>query len=207
MDQFFPWLWRVLDLPALLLVAVMGLMCYVLWCIQRNPDNNFDFADMFRDESGKPSAARVMVLICGGVSSWLLMYMVIHSDESRIDPMFFGLYLGAWSGTALASKWMDLSKLNANANINLRANYRADLSSDSRRDRHRDDDDDDGPRASEREAAAERDDDTSGQNQDQDRRASRGNKDDDPRASERRAAERRAAEREAAERERDRDKK
>lgn len=198
MNGFFPWLWRVLDLPALLLVAVMILTFYVLYRIQRNPDNNFDFSDMFRDETGKPSAARVMVLICGGVSSWLLMYMVIHNEDSKIDPIFFGLYLGAWSGTALASKWMDLSKMNANANINLRADYRADLSSDSRRGKRRDDDEDseEDPRAMEREAS--RDEDTS-----QDRRPSSAGKDEDPRATERKAAERRATEREAAERERD----
>lgn len=97
-----------MDLPALLLVAVMSFMFYALYRVQRNPANNFDFADMFRDESGKPSAARIMVLVCGGVTSWLLMYMVMHSVDSRVDPMFFGLYLTAWSGTALASKWMDL---------------------------------------------------------------------------------------------------
>ena len=142
MDKFFEWLWRVLDLPALLLVAVMVLMFYVLYRIQQNPENNFDFADMFRDETGKPSAARVMVLIAGGVSSWLLMYMAIHNEDSKVDPMFYALYLGAWSGTALASKWMDLSRMNAQ--VNLRADYRADLSgseSSSGR-RHRDDEGD-----------------------------------------------------------------
>jgi hypothetical protein len=140
MNEFFTWLWKILDLPALMLVAVMVLMFYVLYRIQQNPNNNFDFADMFRDETGKPSAARVMVLICGGVSSWLLMYMVIHDDNSRLDPLFYGLYLGAWSGTALASKWMDLSRLNANAQINLRADYKADMSDRRRRDSEDDED-------------------------------------------------------------------
>ncbi len=196
MDQFFTWLWSVLDLPALLLVAIMVLMFYVLYRIQQNPDNDFDFSDMFRDETGKPSAARIMVLVCGGVTSWVLMYMIIHDDGHRVDPIFFGLYLGAWSGTALASKWMDLSKMNAQ--VNLRADYHADLS-DSKRSRSRDEDrdteDDDrggmDTRGDDRPATRDRD-------RDRD-------KDADPRAAERKAAERRAAEREAAEAEKNKD--
>ena len=107
---FLPWLWSIVDLPALLLVAVMGIVFYVLYRIQANPENNFDFSDMFRDEKGKPSAARMMILVSGGVSSWAVMYMLVHSKESMIDPFIFGLYLGVWSGSALASKWMETNK-------------------------------------------------------------------------------------------------
>lgn len=107
-EQFFTWFWKILDLPALLLVAVMGLLFYVLWRIQINPDNKFDFADMFRDELGKPSAARMMILVCGGVSSWGIMYMLIHDVDSKMDPWYFVAYMGIWSGSALASKALDI---------------------------------------------------------------------------------------------------
>lgn len=97
-----------MDLPALLLVAVMGMLFYALYRIQVDPHNNFDFADMFRDENGKPSAARLMILVCGGVSSWGIMYMLMHDDSSKIDPVLFGIYVAIWSGSALASKALDI---------------------------------------------------------------------------------------------------
>lgn len=110
MTDFFPWLWRILDLPALMLVAVMGLLFYAVYRVQTNKQNDFDFSDMFRDDSGKPSAARMMVLVCGGVSSWAIMYMLMHSSDKKIDAMIFGIYLAVWSGSALAAKWMETNK-------------------------------------------------------------------------------------------------
>lgn len=107
-SQFFTWLWRVMDLPAMLLVAVMWVLFYVLRRIQDDPHNNFDFADMFRDEVGKPSAARMMILVCGAVSSWGIMYMLMHDTDSKIDPWFFIGYMGIWSGSALAAKALEI---------------------------------------------------------------------------------------------------
>lgn len=97
-----------MDLPAMLMVAVMGILFYALYRVQRDPNNNFDFADMFRDEAGKPSAARLMVLVCGAVTSWGIMYMLMHNTDSKIDPVYFLIYTGIWSGSALASKALDI---------------------------------------------------------------------------------------------------
>lgn len=108
LSQFFSWFWKVIDLPAMLLVAVMGMLFYALYRVQVDPHNDFDFADMFRDEAGKPSASKLMILVCGGVTSWGIMYMLMHNDDSKIDPVYFGIYMGVWSGSALATKALDI---------------------------------------------------------------------------------------------------
>ena len=106
--QFSGWFGRVFDLPAILLVAIMVVFGYVLRQIQKDKANRFEFADIFLDESGKASAARMMVLISGGVSSWGLMYMLMHDTEGKIEPIFYISYMAVWSGSAIAVKALEI---------------------------------------------------------------------------------------------------
>jgi hypothetical protein len=106
-DIFFVWLKTTIDLPALLLIGMMVLFVYVLVQIQRNKDNKFDFADLFLDETGKASVARMMNLICGGVASWVLMYMVMHSQDGKVELGYYIAFMGIWSGQKVADKLID----------------------------------------------------------------------------------------------------
>lgn len=86
----------LIDMPALILVFMLCLMVYVLVRIQRNPNNNFDFADIFRDEHGRASGGKMCVLGAFAVSSWYIMYAAIHSETSTVESLVYLGYMVVW---------------------------------------------------------------------------------------------------------------
>lgn len=94
-----------LDFPALVLMLLFLMGAWVLKKTQQNPANDFDFADMLRDEAGKPSAARLAVFVCLGITSWAFMYQLIH--DGKIDAWIFLGYTAIWSGAKVAEKLVD----------------------------------------------------------------------------------------------------
>jgi len=104
MEVFNKWLTMV-DFPAviLLVMAIMG--AWVVHQTQKNPNNNFDFADMLRDEMGKPSALRLALFPCLAVSSWVVMYTVVQTKT--IDLWLIVFYMLVWSGAKIADKMVD----------------------------------------------------------------------------------------------------
>jgi drug/metabolite transporter (DMT)-like permease len=93
-----------LDFPAIILIALLLLGLYVLWRTQKS-NATFDFADMLRDENGKPSSARMAVFVCLAISSWALMYVLIKK-AGDIDPWIFFSYVGIWSGAKVAENFI-----------------------------------------------------------------------------------------------------
>ncbi len=97
------WIAANIDLPAVILLMILLLGGWVLYKTQRDPDNNFNFEDMLRDEQGKPSSARLAVFICLAVSTWVVMYMTIATN-GQIDTWIFAWYIAVWSGAKVAEQ-------------------------------------------------------------------------------------------------------
>lgn len=106
LDQLFNTWLTMVDLPALVLLILLCLGGYVLYKTQANPTNNFDFADMLRDDSGKPSGFRLALFVCLGISSWVIMFLVVKAKA--IDPIIFIAYIAIWSGAKIAEKFIDM---------------------------------------------------------------------------------------------------
>lgn len=94
-----------LDFPALILLLIFLLGLYVLWKTQK-AKNGFDFSDMLRDDSGKPSSSRLAVFVCLGVSTWAIMYMLV-TNKGIIDTWIFVAYIAIWSGAKVAEKGIE----------------------------------------------------------------------------------------------------
>ena len=94
-----------LDFPALILLLIFLLGLYVLWKTQK-ADNGFDFSEMLRDDSGKPSSSRLAVFVCLAVSTWAIMYMLI-TNKGVIDTWIFIAYVAIWSGAKVAERFID----------------------------------------------------------------------------------------------------
>ncbi len=89
-----------LDIATVMMIVVMFLGAWILWTVQQDKHNDFDFQDMLRDENGKPSAFRLAVFISLAVSTWVIMRIVLKTNA--IDSWIFVTYLGIWSGAKVA---------------------------------------------------------------------------------------------------------
>ncbi len=56
------WLAKI-DIATAVMLGVMFLGAWVLWRVQKDKNNNFDFEEMLRDDFGKPSAFRLAIFI------------------------------------------------------------------------------------------------------------------------------------------------
>lgn len=100
------WFMTNVDLPALGFVAIFALGVWVLHRAQASSKNNFDMADMLRDEGGKPSAYRLFGFVSLASTTWGLMYHIIHTKGEMQEWIYLG-YAAIWSGSAVAAKAID----------------------------------------------------------------------------------------------------
>lgn len=103
-ELYAKWL-SMVDFPAVILLIITLLGAYVLYQTQKNPGNNFDFADMLRDDAGKPSAFRLGIFVCLAISSWAIMYIIMQTKA--IDIWLIVFYMLIWSGAKIAEKIVD----------------------------------------------------------------------------------------------------
>lgn len=89
-------------IPVIVLVALAILGGFVLWKAQQRTD--FDWGNMLKDENGKESAVRMGILVSLSVSTWWVVWMALHKVLGIYEQL---LYLGTWSGVALAAKLID----------------------------------------------------------------------------------------------------
>jgi len=120
------WAKTNLDFPAVILLLILVLGLWVLLKTQRNPNNNFNFADMLRDDTGKPSAYRLAIFVCLAVSTWAMMYMAI-ATQGKLDPAIFAWYITVWSGAKVAEKGIE-AYMSRNNNSNSRQSTSAPYS-------------------------------------------------------------------------------
>jgi hypothetical protein len=103
-ELYAKWL-SMVDFPAVILLVMTLLGVYVLYQTQKSKSNNFDFADMLRDDAGKPSAFRLAIFVCLAISSWVIMYIVVQTKA--IDLWLIVFYMLIWSGAKIAEKIVD----------------------------------------------------------------------------------------------------
>lgn len=103
-ELYTKWL-SMVDFPAVILLVMTLLGVYVLYQTQKSRSNNFDFADMLRDDAGKPSAFRLGIFVCLAISSWVIMYLVVQNKT--IDLWLIVFYMLIWSGAKIAEKIVD----------------------------------------------------------------------------------------------------
>jgi amino acid transporter len=107
-DSAGAWFLRNVDLPAVILFIIMGALAYSLRKIQMNKENNFDFADIYRDDRGKPSTTRISMVVCLALSSWALMYLIIKNPTISTEMNYLLLgYVLIFSGTKTADNLID----------------------------------------------------------------------------------------------------
>ena len=93
------WLQK-LDIATAVMLGVMGMGAWILWKVQKDPNNDFNFEDMMRDDLGRPSAFRLAIFISLAVSTWVIMYIVLKTNT--LDSWIFVSYLAIWSGAKVA---------------------------------------------------------------------------------------------------------
>ena len=104
-----------IDLPALVLLAMLVALGVAMWKAQQRQD--FDWGEGFRDANNKISFVRMGVLVCIGVSSWLLIYLTMTTinagDAPTIEALnavfkFYVTYMAFWSGTKIAERVVEI---------------------------------------------------------------------------------------------------
>jgi hypothetical protein len=95
---------HAIDIPALILLAIMAFGLYVI--IQAQKRKDFDFADMLRDKvTGRASEISFGILVCIAVSSWIVVYLTINK---QMNQYYFLAFLVTWSGSAVLAKWINM---------------------------------------------------------------------------------------------------
>jgi len=89
-------------IPLLVLVVMLLLIAWMLQNAQKK--ESFNIEDMFRDEAGKTSAARVIAFLAFAISSWDLMSARLSNAASAEQ---YAYYLFAWSGALVFVKFAD----------------------------------------------------------------------------------------------------
>ena len=89
-------------IPLIALLAMITIIAVMLAKAQKRDD--FDIAQVFLDETGKASAARLIALLAFAFSSWDLMAARL-SNAANAQQFFY--YLGAWSGALVFVKFAD----------------------------------------------------------------------------------------------------
>ena len=110
MGTFLASLSQFLSVPGLVLLFLLAIGLHVIFTSQKRDD--FDWADMLKDESGKFSAFRLGVLVCLVGSTWVLLYITMYTvkDPAGLETLFkyYGAYLVVWSGAKVVEKGLEV---------------------------------------------------------------------------------------------------
>lgn len=107
LKDFIAWLSASVSVPTLVLFALLVLGFAVAFKAQERQD--FDFADMLRDDSHKPSALRLAIFVSLAISSWLVVYTALDTKYSEDFVLnLIALYLIVWSGVKVVEKLVEV---------------------------------------------------------------------------------------------------
>lgn len=97
-------LWETIrwDVPKVMLAVLLVGFVWSIIKVQRRPD--FDFAQMFQDDTGKATVSRFI-----GIGTWVASTWYVMQDmmDAVPTPEIFGLYIGIFSGAGIAAKAID----------------------------------------------------------------------------------------------------
>jgi UDP-2,3-diacylglucosamine pyrophosphatase LpxH len=98
------WMATNVGLAEIVLVFLLTSMIYVVWKAQQRED--FDFAKMLKDETGKESVLNFGIMISLATSTWVVMHDTLSGNLS--DNQWYA-YLVTWSAARIfivaAGKW------------------------------------------------------------------------------------------------------
>jgi hypothetical protein len=98
------WIAVHVGLAEIVLVFLLMSMIYVVWKAQQRQD--FDFAKMLKDETGKESVLNFGIMISLATSTWVIMHDTLSNNMS--DNQWYA-YLITWSAARIfivaAGKW------------------------------------------------------------------------------------------------------
>ena len=94
------------DIATVIMIVILMLGGWVLFRVQHDKSNNFNFEDMLRDDNGKPSSFRLAIFVSLAVSTWIIMYIVLKTNT--LDTWMYISYLAIWSGAKIAEKAIEV---------------------------------------------------------------------------------------------------
>lgn len=92
--------------PANAMLAVT-LLAAIFVVIRAQSRDDFDFADMLKDESNKPSLFRMLSIGAFGASAYTLM---LYALSEKVTEWMWMWFLIAWSGASVIAKAIDAWK-------------------------------------------------------------------------------------------------
>lgn len=102
-EQWGVWFYGMLDVPFLILIAMLVVLLDALKLAQKS--GGLNMAAMFKDENGKESGLRFALLGCFIFSTWGFMYDT--KIGGKVNALIFVLYLATWSGSAIFGKALE----------------------------------------------------------------------------------------------------
>lgn len=104
MNDIGVWFKANINFPAVILLVLLGFAFWAFRKAHNAPGNSFDLKDLFKDDQGRVSSMRFSLLVAMAISSWAIMVMVLNN---QLDPTAFIGYIAFWSGSAVASKFVE----------------------------------------------------------------------------------------------------
>jgi len=92
-----------IDLPTVVLIVMLGFSVQIVRLAQRN--GKVDFSEMIKDDTGKASALRLVVLGAFAISCWVIMHESLVAGQVSSE-LFLG-WLGIWVTAALGGKGIE----------------------------------------------------------------------------------------------------
>jgi hypothetical protein len=94
-----------IDVPFIMLAAMVFLFGYIVWRANLGPR----WAEAFQDDSGKVSLMRVMVILVGMSTVWIVMSVAIRVQPD-LDTLIklFGAMLIAWVPAKIIERVVDI---------------------------------------------------------------------------------------------------
>ena len=105
-----------LDLMALSIAFLILAAAWIGEKATKNPDNKFDFSEMFVGQGGKNSMTNFGKFVALVISSWAVVAIVVTEQSDALIEFVLGAYLAAWVTDSVANHFAQ-RKQNADNSI------------------------------------------------------------------------------------------
>lgn len=97
--------WAI-DVPTALLLVMFALIAWIVWRAERQ---GLNWADAFRDDSGKASFMRLAMMVALMISSWQVMSTTLRVQPSLdLVERLSEFFIVVWSGAKIVEKIVDV---------------------------------------------------------------------------------------------------
>ena len=99
-----------LDLMAILLIFLILCAAWIAEKASKNPNNKFDFSEMFVGDGGKNSMTNFGKFVALVVSSWSVIAIIVTEQSDALIEFVVGAYLSAWVADSIANHFANRGK-------------------------------------------------------------------------------------------------